>query len=47
MEANMSQINSIESWGSRLAVSSPMSTGKCQNQNSGCWKLTKQRMFGI
>ena len=35
-----------DSWGNRLEVSSPMSTGKCQNRNSGYWRQTKQANGG-
>ena len=33
-------------FGSRLEVSSPMTTGKCMNQKSGAWQQTRQANGG-
>ena len=38
--------NVCDRWGSRLEVTSPMDTGKCQNQNSGYRGQTKQANGG-
>ena len=35
-----------DQWGSRVEFNSPMAIGKCINQNSGCWKQTKQANGG-